>query len=341
MSKFERTVFIPLPPKEHILHFISSVLEDMYQVRPLFSIHDVLELVDDQYLAGLSNCHDNPTRWATLNALVTMGIHWKTDNKAIEELFPISWAYFKNAFAIFPEIVMASNSIESCQAILVMALLMKGTADTCAFTSLLSAAAHTSHCIGLHLEDACGSSKSIDMENRRRTFWSIYVLQCNASINLDLPAPSGEVDIELPAAKDASASTYLLRHMSTLALIQSRIFRYLCPGSSLWKSSNKMLQALAELDNDLESWKMGLPTELRPAALPEMIGPGIIQLQFSYYASTWKIHKASEKLQDLPPTSIRQDLPRLLLSTPTPTHSARATISLLESLPTQPFAFLW
>jgi len=344
MNNLEQTVFIPLPPKEHILHLISSALEDMHQVRPLFSTRDVQKLVDDQYLAGLSNCHDNPTRWAMLNALIAMAVHRKADNKAIEEVFPISWTYFKNAFDVFPEIVMRGDSIESCQAMLVMALFMKGTADARAFTSLLSAAAHAGHSIGWHLEDVCGSSDFIDMEKRRRTFWSIYVLQCNASIDFNLPAPFGEVEVELPVqepAIDAGSSTHLLRQMSTLALIQSRICRYLCPESSLWKNKDKMSQTLAELDNDLESWKTGLPTEFRPTSFPRVVNPGILQLRLAYYASAWKIQIASSNLQDFPLRSIRQELPNLLLSTPSLTHSARAAISLLRCLSPQPFAYLW
>ncbi|KAK2678737.1 hypothetical protein RAB80_003918 [Fusarium oxysporum f. sp. vasinfectum] len=308
-SNLERTVFAPLPPKQHILHFISSALEDMYEVQSLFSTDDVLKLVNDQYSAGSSNCHANPTRWATLNALIATGIHWKADNKAIEELFPISWAYFKNAFAIFPEIVMNSDGIDSCQAMIAMAFLMRGTADARAFTVLLSAAAHAIHCIGLNLEDLYGSSDLIDIERRRRSFWTIYVLRCNASLNFDLPAPSDEVIVELPSqglAMDTSSSTHLLRHMSTLALIQSRISRCFCPGSSLSKSIDKMTQALAELDNDLESWRTGLPTEVQPTALAQVDNLGIIQLHFAYYASTWKIYTAIGKLYNVPLTLIRQ-----------------------------------
>jgi hypothetical protein len=316
----------------------------MHEMQPLLSIHHVLKLVDDQYSAGLSNCHANPTRWAMLNALIATGIHWKTDNKAIEDLFPTSWAYFKNAFAIFPEIVTSGDSIDSCQAMLVMAMFMKGTADAKAFTVLLFAAAHASHCIGLHLDDLCGSTDLIDIEKRRRSFWSIYVLQCNASINLNLPAPSYEVGVELPSQRpelDASSGTHLLRNMSTLALIQSRICRCLYPGSSLWKSTDKMFQALSELDNDLESWKTELPTEFRPTTLPRVVNHGTVQLHFAYYASTWKIYTAIGKLHNAPLTSMGREHPNLLLSTPTPTHSARATILLLQSLSPQPLASLW
>ncbi|EGU88409.1 hypothetical protein FOXB_01076 [Fusarium oxysporum f. sp. conglutinans Fo5176] len=316
-SNLERTVFAPLPPKQHILHFISSALEDMYEVQSLFSTDDVLKLVNDQYSAGSSNCHANPTRWATLNALIATGIHWKADNKAIEELFPISWAYFKNAFAIFPEIVMNSDGIDSCQAMIAMAFLMRGTADARAFTVLLSAAAHAIHCIGLNLEDLYGSSDLIDIERRRRSFWTIYVLRCNASLNVDLPAPSDEVSVELPSqglAMDTSSSTHLLRHMSTLALIQSRISRCFCPGSSLSKSIDKMTQALAELDNDLESWRTGLPTEVQPTALAQVDNLGIIQLHFAYYASTWKIYTAIGKLYNVPLTLIVREQPNLHLN---------------------------
>ncbi|KAI7767007.1 hypothetical protein LZL87_013345 [Fusarium oxysporum] len=316
-SNLERTVFVPLPPKEHILHFISSALEDMYQVQSLFSTDDVLKLFIDQYSAGSSNCHANPTRWATLNALIATGIQWKAENKAIEELLPISWAYFKNAFAIFPEILMNGYGVDSCQAMIAMALFMRGTADARASTALLSAAAHAIHCIGLNLEDLYGSSDLIDIERRRRSFWTIYVLRCNASLNFDLPAPSDEVSVELPSqglAIDTSSSTHLLRHMSTLALIQSRISRCFYPGSSLSKSIDKMIQDIAELDNDLETWRTGLPTEVQPTALAQVDNLGIIQLHFAYYASTWKIYTAIGKLYNVPLTLIEREQPNLHLN---------------------------
>ncbi|KAG9506428.1 hypothetical protein J7337_003411 [Fusarium musae] len=187
----------------------------MYEAQALFRPDDVLKLVNDQYSAGSSNCHTNPTRWVMLNALIATGIHWKADNKAIREMFPVSWSYFKNAFAIFPEIVMNGGGIDDCQAMLAMALFMRGTADTHAFTALLSAAAHASHCIGLGLEDLYGSSDLIDMERRKRCFWTLYVLRCNVSLNLNLPAPSGEFQHTSPKVY-VNARTDSVKNMSML-----------------------------------------------------------------------------------------------------------------------------
>ncbi|KAF5642292.1 transcriptional activator Mut3p [Fusarium tjaetaba] len=312
----ERKVFVPLPPKEHILHFISNSLADVYEAQALFSSDDVLKVINDQYSAGPSNCHANPTRWATLNALIATGIHWKADNKAIKEMFPVSWSYFKNAFAIFPEIVMNGGGIDECQAMIAMALFMRGTADSRALTALLSAAAHAGHCIGLGLEGLDGSNDLIGEERRKRSFWTLYVLRCNASLNLNLPAPSDEVSVELPSQgliTDDSSSIHLLRSMSTLAQIQSRISRCCRPGSSLSKSSDEMIQALAEIDTDLESWRTGLPTEVQARGLIQVDNLGIIQLHFAYYASTWKIYAAIGKLYDVPLTSIEREHPNLHL----------------------------
>ncbi|KAF5718843.1 transcriptional activator Mut3p [Fusarium mundagurra] len=344
-NNLERKVFVPLPPKQHILHFISNALQDMYEAQSFFSPDDVLKLVNNQYWAGPSNCHANPTRWATLNALIATGIHWKADNKAIQELFPVSWAYFKNAFAIFPEIVLKGDGIDSCQALLAMALFMRGTADARAFTALLSAAAHAIHSIGLSSEDLNESSDLADIDRLRGCFWTIYVLRSNASLNLGLPAPFEEVGVELPSpglAQDTSSSIHLLRHMSTLALIQSRISRCCCLGSSPSKSNDMMMmQTLTELDIDLESWRTGLPTELQPTALAKVDNLGIIQLHFAYYASTWKMYTAVGKIHSAPLTSAERERSNLHLSLLDPTHSARATISLLQSLSSQPFASLW
>jgi hypothetical protein len=338
----DRTVFVPLPPKEYTIHFVFNAVEEMYQVQPLFSIDEVSKLVEDQYVAGLTNCHDNPNRWATLNALIAMSIHWKADNRAIQELFPISWSHFKNAYAIFPELVMKAPSIESCQAILVMALFMQGTADAVAFTSLLSAATHATQCIGLHLEDENSPSASLNMEKRRRTFWLIHVLQCNAAFNFELSAPSGEIDVNFPGQESligGSTSTDLLRHMSALSLIQSRIIRVLRPGSRLWKNHNEMCQVLADIDHDLVSWQAGLPSEFQSTFMSHVANPGVAELHFTYYASTWRIHAAYsrlESIQKLPaPTS------SLWVLSPTPADSARATISLIKSLSSQPLAILW
>ncbi|KAF5535525.1 transcriptional activator Mut3p [Fusarium mexicanum] len=341
-SNIQRIVFAPLPPKEHIIHFISSALQDMYEAQWLFSTEHVLQLVNDQYSAGSSDSHANPARWATLNALFATGVHWKADNNAIQELFPISWAWFKNAFAIFPEIAINGNGIDSCQAMIAMDLFMKGTADARAYTALLSASAHAIDCIGLNSEDLCESSDLVDIEMRKRSFWTIYVLRCNASLNLDIPAPSDQVRVELPSlglAPDTGSSIHQLRHMSTLALIQSRISRYSC--SSLSKSSDKMMQALAKLDNDLESWRTGLPTQIQPTPSAKVDNLDIIQLHLSYYASTWKVYTALAKLCNVPLTSIEREQQNLHLSALVPTQSARATISLLQGLSSQPFAFLW
>lgn len=326
------------------MHFIPYTLEDMYEAQSLFSTDNLLKLLNDQYSAGLSNCHANPTRWATMNALIATAIHWKADNKAIEELFPMSWAYFKNSFAIFPEIVMNGGGIDSCQAMIAMALFMRGTADARAITALLSAAAHAIQCNGLHLEDLHASSDLIDMEKRKRFFWAVYVLQCNASLSFGLPAPSDQVGVELPSqglVPDASCSSHLLEYMSTLALIQAKISRCFCPGSALSRNSDKMIQDLVELDTDLEAWRTTLPAKVQPTVLAQVDNLGIIQLQFAYYASTWKIYTAIGRLYNVPLTSVKREQSNMRLSTLLPIYGARATISLFQGLSSQPLAALW
>ncbi|XEV07517.1 hypothetical protein FSHL1_012804 [Fusarium sambucinum] len=339
MDTFERKVFAPLFPKEYMTHFVSHTLEDLYHVCPLFSTNEALELVDAQYVAGPSDCHDDPTRWATLNALIAIGIQWKADNRAIKELYPLSWAYFKNAYAIFPELVIKGASIESCRAMLIMALFMKGTADATAFTNLLSAAAHAAQCIGPHFQDAHAPGEKVDAEKYRRMFWLIHVLRCDASMKYDLPFTFGDADVDLPRQDTmigAGTSPNLLEHMSTLSLIQSRISRYLRPTSALWNNHGEMHRVLAKLDNDLEFWLSRLPVEFRPTAASQMVAPGVAEINFAYYAATWRIHTASNSLE----TSLTSGSSLHLVS-PTPVEGARAMISLLQGMSTQPLVVLW
>ncbi|KAH6967406.1 hypothetical protein EDB82DRAFT_518471 [Fusarium venenatum] len=342
MDKFERKVFVPLLSREYIAQFISHTLEDLYHVRPLFNTNELLELVDEQYAAGRSDCHDDPTRWATLNTLIAICIQWKADNRAIKELFPLSWAYFKNAYAIFPELMIKGASIGSCRAMLIMALFIKGTADAMAFTGLLSAAAHAAQCIGPHLQDVHAPGEITNVEKYRRMFWLIHVLRCDASMKYDLPSTFGEAGVDLPYQETmigAGTSPNLLKHMSTLSLIQSRISRHLHPASALWNNHGEMHRVLVKLDNDLAIWLSRLPSEFRPTAASRMVVPGVAEINFAYYAATWRIHTASNSLQG------SQDSPTsgssLRLVSPTPIEGARAIISLLQRVSPQPLVVLW
>ncbi|KAM3516614.1 hypothetical protein NHJ13051_009743 [Beauveria bassiana] len=200
---FSRKIFTPLPPKTHTVTLMASALRDLSELWPLFDGNWVLRVLDEQYAAGPADCHDNPARWATINAIFAIALQWKTADSALNEMFSMSWAHFKNAFSIFPELVTRAPDLETCRAILIMAIFMLGTADVRTAHSLLTSAIHSSQVIGLHRKDLHLGLSPTDAEQRERVYWTTYLLSSNAAMKYGLPTTFNDDadDADLPRGK--------------------------------------------------------------------------------------------------------------------------------------------
>jgi hypothetical protein len=361
---FPRKIFTPLPPKTYTMSFMANVLRDLSELWPLFDADWVFRILDEQYAAGLANCHNNPARWATINAMLAVAVQWKAADSALNEMFPMSWTYFKNAFSIFPELVTRAPDLETCRATLIMAIFMHGTADVRTAHSLLTSAIHLSQVIGLHRKDSHLILSLADAEQRERVFWTTYILSSNAAMKYGLPTTfsddADETDLPRgnpPAAVGnlASPSTKgnILRFMARLSVIQSEIYKQLYTGVALRKGPVERQSIVTRLDRQLELWRLELPTIVRPAhdSTPNVadLEPGYLHLHFAYYATAWKIRIALLGPKAHPErASASGDNPcvkwadsNMPLSSPPPAAGARATILLLRDMPLQPFTHLW
>lgn len=149
LSGFQRQVFAPVHSQSLLEPFVINALEDINIFYPLFTMASLRELLQQQFLAGPRNCDNNPSRWAITNALVATAIQWKTEHGACHQLIPIAWSYFKNAFSIFPELLIRGNDISACQALLFMAVFMHGTADARTASSITASPARVLQAVGL------------------------------------------------------------------------------------------------------------------------------------------------------------------------------------------------
>lgn len=100
----------------------------------------------------VDGCSENPSWWACLNAVVAMAIQLKTMNDAFRTVSDFSWSLFKNAFALYPELMENEPTILSVQALLSMAMFLSGTTDTKTMSLLLSSAVEMIRVLGLHKE---------------------------------------------------------------------------------------------------------------------------------------------------------------------------------------------
>ncbi|KFA77624.1 hypothetical protein S40288_09245 [Stachybotrys chartarum IBT 40288] len=353
-------VFAPLPRDALSITFVESVLEDVSKFWPLLDAKLLLAMMHEQNIAGLDNYYQDPPRWATVNAFLALGIQWKAASNAIGDLFPVSWAYFKNAFSIFSQLIVQGIDLRACLAVLLMALFMHGTGDMRAASSLIAAAAHLSQVVGLYRRDCNLDMGFGEAEENRRVFWMIHIISNDIPLKSGLPAPSSDdhIGIELPTQAPPNdmtlPGTNLLRCMAQLSIIQSKVLKELYAAKPSRQSLDVYLSNVARLDHQLEDWKTGLPPELQPmseiALSDPALEPSITHLHLAYYATAWKLRNATphrerelglndELMQD---ASLRHELLNIQWLSPSPLNGARASVLLALHATSLPlFPQLW
>ena len=350
-SRFRRQVFAPVHSQSLLEPFLTGVLDDINAFHPLFTLVSVSSLLQQQFLAGPRNCDDNPSRWAIVNALFATAIQWKTEHDACRELMPIAWSYFKNAFSIFPELLIRGSDVSAFQALLSMAIFMHGTADARTTSSIISSLVRVLQAAGLHTRGWYGKLDPITAEQCTRVFWIAYCLDSDQMMKQGLPSTFGsEIDLKLPVINGpfdglgnytlsgTQEKMNVLRCMAGLAVIQSRICTELYSQRALKMNNTQLRRTIGELNHQLDVWKMDLPSDIRPTYDRH---PSNVQLEMpvllqtlTYYTTAGRINMATSRLGQS-----NEDKAKLVAQVPA--AAARATLQLVQKLPPPPFSLIW
>lgn len=358
-------MFTQIFPEADVSQLIGVVIEDINQVYPLLTQTAILELLDQQYASGIENSTESPSRWAVLNAYFAMMMQWKAANNAFGDFSSLAWAFFKNSFSVFPELIIRGNNVLACQGLLFMTMFLQGSADMRTASHILSAAARLSHIIGLNRKAFHSTVQPSKKDEYLQTFWSIYILDANEAMksglspsidhhDVCLPLPSVKSPEELGAVylSETGEQINATRYRAELAIIQSKIQSKLFSETALQWDVTKLSSAVRELTGDLQAWRTSLPVEFRPSVdmTPStQLELPIILLHFAYYNCIEKIGVIARDLQNSNAPRCSPSSAVNLLGTrsnlPSPPRicaaAARATIRLLRSMESQPFTCIW
>jgi hypothetical protein len=175
---------------------------------------------------------------------------------------------------------------------------------------LIGTAARLAHAMGLHRWlEGFGLSQA-ELEQRRRVYWVIYVIEKSTCLRIGRPSaindediglelPPQDLDVErggirIPSMGDRKY--YPFRAMCSIALIEGKVYSELYSAKSQTITPDEKLRSVGRLDRDLQDWKDSIPTELRPeheiqCERDEMFP--ILMLHFSYYNCLTAIHRVS------------------------------------------------
>ncbi|KAL6810243.1 fungal-specific transcription factor domain-containing protein [Trichoderma sp. SZMC 28015] len=357
-------VTAPLLPQETERYLLQQTAEDLFREIPLFKPQWVLGRLEQP---DALNCRHHVSWWATMNVLISMAIRLKSVNSSFRETSVFAWSFFKNAYAVFPEILLQGNDLSAVQAFLAMAMFMMTSADTRTTLFFLSLAVRASQTAGLHREtNPTISSGSATDEMRRYVFWISYTLDMELSSICGLPPLQADEDAqtELPTLNVSSGQgcmngigelndSVVFRLRVQLTVINSRIRKSLYLTKSRHQSPSQLLIISKELDRVLEHWHSTIPIHLQPGFNEEKgryrLERPSVALQFVYYHCIsmvhWAVirdraqqHPADEQIND---TSEHTPQGSVAASTRKVRSAAQATIALLRCLPPQPVGELW
>jgi hypothetical protein len=343
---FHRRVFARLPLQHHTMELVLPVVEQIQLHGILFRTESFLHLLNEQHKAGSDNCADDPSRWAIVNAFFAKSILYRTSNEFISGLSPTAWGFFKNAFAIFPELMIQEEEVSGCEAMLAMSMFMLGSGDARTASQLTAAAARLAHGLGLHRKDHYPTLDARVAERHRQVFWVTYVLNTVVMHRYGLPSPFRDDAVAIDLPQDSA-----LQHIAGLAVIQSQIYGLLHSNKYTHTSSGGPLDAISAASQGLQVWKSTLPEQMQPRGRysGELLDIPRATLHYTFYSCAAKIHTTAARLIS---PGLFESTPDILLGTKDMNRSAeltrnlcaasaRSILNVLRCLAPHPFCQLW
>ncbi|USP74929.1 hypothetical protein yc1106_02203 [Curvularia clavata] len=369
----ERKIFACLPPKQHTVCLLRPVIEEI-QLHGVFLEEEiVLHQLDEQYIAGPDDCDSDPCRWMTVCSLLAVSTLHRTDNRSLTAISSIAWAFFKNAFTMYAELVARRPTIASCEALLAMALFVLRTADAGLTAQLTATAAHMAHMLGLQKQEYYIGLDAEVAERHKRILWAVYILNADVTHRYGLPSPLDEenIVIELPEVEDCHVSSPvdhmarlsrpqrggILRQQAVFAVAKLRIHKLLERVSLRRLSMQEiidLLEAVTTIHQELEEWKCFMPTEIQTSSraygAPRLEMPVAI-LHYTYLSCISKISmteavlldlaKCNPDMQEVQPPASNKTFSTSRMARARCAMAARGTLDVLLRLQPQPFTHLW
>lgn len=171
---FASQVFKPLPSRAEVFSLMKDYFHTLNRLFPLYHEESFMRLVEWQYTQ--QTC-DDAARWASINIILSLAYEYRFSNSLKPERDKEkAWLYFKNAMSVFVELTIRRTDLLSIQALLGMALFLRGNSGTQSALPIITAAMRSCHRMGLHRDLPRPHFSPVEQEQRKRVFWIAYIL---------------------------------------------------------------------------------------------------------------------------------------------------------------------
>ncbi|KAF7159377.1 hypothetical protein CNMCM5623_004691 [Aspergillus felis] len=358
---FASKVFKPLPPRAEVFSLLRDYFRTINRLFPLYHEASFMEMVEWQYTQ--QTC-DDAARWSSINVILALAYEYRyTNSLKSEKDKERAWLYYKNAMSVFAELTLRRTDMLSVQALLGMALFLRGNSGTQSAMPLITAAIRACHRLGLHRDTPRPHLAPAEQEQRKRVFWIAFILDqstCIRTGNAPTQHPD-DFDVEIPAF-DAENDLLLsdnkpfFQQLCRLNVIKGRIYTKLYSEKALQnKTAAEIIKVVKELHTELEEWRAAntFDDQLKQGAAGEDFLRGFASagMQFVYFNSLILIHRMPlvihfiyrQRLANGGPAS---DDANLILQESSSSialcsEAARDTLRLVNNLPWGDIAWIW
>ncbi|EGU78122.1 hypothetical protein FOPG_12956 [Fusarium oxysporum f. sp. conglutinans race 2 54008] len=231
-------------------------------------------------LAGQGGITKNATDLAILYVICAIGSYYTSFPGRDSDSRTRHECYFHHAMGLTAA-TSRHHSIHQVSLLLVQCFYLLAVSRTDSCWTTLGQAVRIAQSIGLHVEPPNSKSRSAtEIERRRRTWYSIYVLDRLLSLQLGRPPaihdedcsvalPSRRADDEIdwtsntidPATEGPSAGDYFISVIGFSRIVGCVLRDIYGPAHS--RPTPKMILSTQTLDHRLIEWKLSLPRKLR------------------------------------------------------------------------------
>jgi len=231
---------------------------------------------------------------------------------------------------------------------------------------LVAVAIRACHHIGLHKETTRLDLSPAEQEQRRRVFWSAFILDQSTSVRGGLPPvqDTEDLDVELPATRpdnerdleSQNEDQYLVyfRLLCRLSIIKSHVYQQLYSSKQWGIPIKDRLDRIKDLNKELEEWQEANPFSKSESLQEVEIGDSLtrlwyIRIQLSYHHTVNMINRMPAIIHGLLSCKEKNTLPPDPSVIEKPTYESdntclkpcRNSLKLLSLFPRGDIVWIW
>ncbi|KAL4973906.1 fungal-specific transcription factor domain-containing protein [Aspergillus desertorum] len=355
---FASKVFKPLPPRAEVFSLLEEYFRTLNLFFPLYHEKTFMQLVEWQYTQ--QTC-DDAARWASINIIIALAYEYRYSNsQKTEKDREKAWLYYKNALSVFPELVLRRTDLLSVQALLGMAIFLRGNSGSQATMPVVTAAIRASHRMGLHRDISRPHLSRVEQQQRKNVFWIAYIIDQSISIRLG-SAPTQQLDdydVEFPS--DETEGLILVDNktffpqLCRISVIRSRTYKQFYSARALEnKSAADICETVHKLDAELQKWKGRVQFDnllkQRGSGQDFLVDFASASLFLLYNNTLMMIHRIpmiinfvyQSRAERIPKADLRLILNQSSSSAVLCVQAAREILKLINHLPWGDVAWIW